>query len=61
MIKTLINYCGYNIYQRFDCCSKNDKKQADRKCNFEASMKKNIWHFEHSLLDELKGFLKLFN
>jgi hypothetical protein len=50
-----------NTYQRFDCCSKKEQKQAGRKCNPEASMKKDIWDFEHSVLDKLKEFLKLFN
>jgi hypothetical protein len=50
-----------NTYQRFDCCSKKEQKQAGRKCNPETSMKKDIWGFEHSVLDNLKEFLKLFN
>jgi len=50
-----------NTYQRFDCCSKKEQKQAGRKCNPETSMKKDIWDFEHSVLDKLKDFLKLFN
>lgn len=50
-----------NTYQRFDCCTKKEQKQAGRKCNPEASMKKDIWNFEHSVLDKLKEFLKLFN
>jgi hypothetical protein len=49
-----------NTYQRFDCCTKKEQKQAGRKCNPEASMKKDIWDFEHSVLDGLKEFLKLF-
>ncbi|RKZ79085.1 MAG: hypothetical protein DRR19_25455 [Candidatus Parabeggiatoa sp. nov. 1] len=49
-----------NTYQRFDCCTKKEQKQAARKCNQEASMKKDIWNFEHSVLDGLKEFLKLF-
>ena len=54
-----------NNYIRFDTCSKKEKKQAHRKCsmqNFEYVMqRKNIWDFEHSVLDELKIFLSLFN
>ncbi len=50
-----------NTYQRFDCCNKKEQKQAGKKCNSEASMKKDIWNFEHSILDKLKEFLKLFN
>lgn len=49
-----------SVYQRFDCCSRNDKKQADRKCSFEASMKKPIWDFEHTALAELKAYLGMF-
>lgn len=49
-----------DIYQRFDCCAKKEQKQAGTKCNFEASVKKDIWDFNNSVLDELKAFLKLF-
>lgn len=49
-----------NTYQRFDCCTKKEQQQAGRKCNPEASMKKDIWNFEHSVLEGLKDFLKLF-
>lgn len=47
-------------YIRFDTCSSNEKKQAHRKCSIEAAMKKNIWDFSDSKLDELKKFLNLF-
>jgi len=50
-----------NTYQRFDCCTKDEQKQANRKCNNEASMKKPLWDFNHTALDSLKAFLKLFN
>ncbi|WP_110690254.1 DUF3226 domain-containing protein [Thiofilum flexile] len=50
-----------NIYQRYDNCSKNDKKQAGRKCSFEASMAKPIWDFEHPALSGLKNYLGTFN
>jgi len=49
-----------NIYQRYDCCSRNEIKQAGTKCNFAASMKKDIWNFEHKVLDDLKAFLRMF-
>ena len=49
-----------SIYQRFDCCDKKEKKQAQRKCSFEASMKKPIWNFEHESLAELKAYLSSF-
>ncbi len=52
-------------YLRFDTCFGDDKKQAERKCsmkNFEYIMenKKDIWNFNHSVLDEIKEFLHLF-
>lgn len=46
-----------SIYQRFDCCTKQEKKQAERKCGFEASLRKNIWNFKHEVLNELKQYL----
>ena len=49
-----------SIYQRFDCCTKKEKTQAQRKCSFEASMKKPIWNFEHESLAELKAYLSSF-
>ena len=50
-----------NNYLKFDTCSKNDKKQRDRKCNNEVAFKKNIWNFEHEALKDLKQFLQLFD
>lgn len=49
-----------SIYQRFDCCSAKERKQADRKCSPEASMKKPIWNFEHEALTELRAYLASF-
>jgi hypothetical protein len=47
------------IYQRYDCCSKKERKQAHRKCNNEASLKnKEIYNLEHKVLNDLKQFLK---
>jgi hypothetical protein len=47
------------VYQRYDCCTKKELKQAGRKCNNEVSLKeKKIWNFEHKTLNELKEFLK---
>ncbi len=47
------------IYQRYDCCTKKEAKQAWRNCSNEVSLKeKKIWDFEHSILKELKEFLK---
>lgn len=48
-----------SVYQRHDCCSKNDKKQADRKCNLKASLEKPI--FTHPVLDDLKSYLTMFD
>jgi hypothetical protein len=48
------------IYQRYDCCSKKEAKQAGKKCNNKTSLKeKDIWNFEHEILDDLKEFLKI--
>jgi hypothetical protein len=49
-----------SIYQRFDCCSKREKYQANRKCSNEASMKKAIYNFDSPILDDFKQFLGLF-
>ncbi len=46
------------IYQRYDCCSKRESKQAGRKCSNEASMDKGIYDLDSELLNELKAFLK---
>ncbi len=49
-----------SIYQRYDCCNKQDQKQAGRKCNPEASLKKDIWDFSHASLNDLKTYLLMF-
>lgn len=49
-----------NVYQRYDCCSKKEQKQAGSKCNPEASFQKPIYNFEHLALNSLKEFLKDF-
>lgn len=50
-----------NVYQRYDGCTKSEKKQAGKKCSFEASMDKaDLWDFGHPVLDDLKKFLSLF-
>ncbi len=49
------------IYQRYDCCTTKEKKQADRKCGNEASLKnKSIYDFDYNMpeLNELKDFLR---
>lgn len=49
------------IYQRYDCCTKEDKKQAGKKCNSKMSLKeKPIWNFKHEAFTDLKAFLQLF-
>jgi hypothetical protein len=50
-----------SIYQRYDVCSKREKKQAHRKCSYEASLEKDVWDFSHNALKELKAFLMLFS
>jgi len=54
-----------NTYLRFDTCSKQDQKQAGRKCSmfeFDYVMehKKDIWDWDNPALDDLKEFFKLF-
>lgn len=52
-------------YIRFDTCSKDDRKQAGKKCSmseFDHVMKEkqDIWDWQHPALDDLKEFFKLF-
>ena len=52
-------------YIRYDTCSKQDQKQAERKCSmhrFDYVMehKKDIWDWNNSALDDLKEFFTLF-
>ncbi|MEG4073552.1 hypothetical protein QUA30_12960 [Microcoleus sp. Pol14C2] len=54
-----------NTYLRFDTCSKQDQKQAGRKCSmfeFDYVMehKKDIWDWGNPALDDLKEFFRLF-
>ena len=49
------------IYQRYDCCTNKEQKQADRKCNNESSLKnKSIYDYDRAIpeLNALKVFLK---
>lgn len=50
-----------SIYQRYDCCSSKEQKQAGTKCNPEASFQKDIWNFSHPALDNLKTYLMTFD
>lgn len=51
-----------DIYGRYDCCTKKEKKQAEKNCNLAASIKKeNIWNFSHPALTDLKNYLAMFN
>jgi len=50
-----------NNYLRFDTCTQDEQKQSFKKCNFEQALKKDVWDFEHKVLDDMKDFLKLFN
>ena len=52
-------------YIRFDTCSRKESKQAGSKCSMSAfeyvlKEKSHIFDFEHSVLKEMKDFLKLF-
>ena len=49
-----------NIYQRYDTCTNQERTQAGRKCNFQASLNKGIWDFSHEVLVDLKEFLSMF-
>ncbi len=49
------------IYQRYDCCTNKDKKQAGRKCGNEYSLKnKSIYDYDQDIpeLNTLKVFLR---
>lgn len=48
-----------DIYQRYDNCKEN-QSNANENCKGEKSIKKDIWNFEHPLLNDLKKFLLLF-
>lgn len=51
------------IYQRFDCCSPKERKQAGKKCSSEASLKnKSIYDFDKEIeeLRSLRDFLEEF-
>jgi len=55
-----------NNYIRFDTCSSEERRQANRKCSiseFEYVMKnkKDVFNFEDTVLDDVKNFLKMFN
>jgi 5S rRNA maturation endonuclease (ribonuclease M5) len=48
-------------YFRYDTCSKDEQYQAGKKCTKQAAFEKaDIWDLEHSALDDLKAFLRLF-
>jgi len=57
-----LNKFWISNYLRFDTCSKEDRKKAGKKCGLQYVMenKTHIWNFEHSSLQELKDFLRLF-
>jgi len=50
-----------NNYIRFDTCTKEEQKQASKKCSFQKAMEKDIWNFEDEVLDGIKEFLKSMN
>jgi len=45
------------MYQRYDCCTKKEAKQAGKNCNNEASFSKSIYNLDDPILNELKIFL----
>jgi hypothetical protein len=48
-------------YIREDTPSQNEKREAKKYCNLSHALtKKDIWNFEHEVLNELKEFLQLF-
>jgi hypothetical protein len=54
-----------STYLRFDTCLPQESKQAGKKCSMSGfndvlKEKSNIFDFEHSVLDGLKDFLRLF-
>ncbi len=54
-----------SIYLRYDTCTKEEQKQASKKCSmsgFDYVMKnkQEIWDFHHPVLNDLKQFLQLF-
>ncbi|MEG4211106.1 DUF3226 domain-containing protein [Microcoleus sp. S13_B4] len=65
-----INQKGFDkfwvsIYLRYDTCSDNEQQQAGRKCtmsgfDYVMERKKDIWDWNHPVLDDLKEFFKLF-
>ena len=46
------------IYQRYDCCSKKEKKQAGKKCNNKISFSKDIYNLDSPILKDLKSFIQ---
>jgi hypothetical protein len=51
-----------SLYQRYDCCTDQEQKQAGRKCNPETSLiEKDMWDFSHEALNDLKSYLMMFN
>ena len=53
-----------DAYMRWDTCSSKERRQAGRKCSkrdFDSILKKDIWDFDHAVLDDLKAFLSHFH
>ena len=57
---TIFTKFWVNNYLRFDTCSKDEQKQIFKNCSLEKALEKDVWNFEHQVLDSLKDFLKLF-
>lgn len=52
-----------HYYLKYDTASHQERQQAGKYCTLEYSLqaKTSIWNFDSPILDELKGFLALFN
>lgn len=46
-----------NTYERFDCCTKKQRKDAKKNCSFKPSIKKGAYDLDSPILDTIKEFL----
>lgn len=46
-----------SVYQRFDCCDKKQRHQADKECNLKSSLEKGAYDLDNPILQALKSFL----
>jgi hypothetical protein len=47
-----------NTYQRFDCCTKKQRKDAKKNCSLKPSIEKGAYDFDSPILADLREFLK---